>query len=112
MLPTQLRSTLEKFALHKIWSTKLSSAQRAAPVSERVQLRHKEMVDRRAKIVTGALKKATPEITLSTIQTELATQNRNREKIITRISSQKIEKMVKQSNSENQIDIVSILVEG
>ena len=62
--------------------------------------------------MTGALKKATPEITLGTIQTELATQNRNREKIITRISSQKIEKMVKQSNLENQIDIVSILVEG
>ena len=43
---------------------------------------------------------------------QLKNQDKTREKIVNRISSTKIEKMVKQSNIENKIDIVSILVEG
>jgi len=68
-----MRSTLEKFVLHKIWSSKLNSAQRAASIAERISLRHKEMVDRRAKILTGALKKANSEVTPTEIITELTT---------------------------------------
>ena len=59
------------------------------------------MVDRRTKILTTMLKKNTSGITSSEIQDELKTQDTNREKIISRIQSQKIEKMVKQSNVEN-----------
>lgn len=70
------------------------------------------MVDRRTKILTTMLKKSNTKINASEVQEELKTQDTNREKIISRIQSQKIEKMVKQSNVENQIDIVSILVEG
>jgi len=58
------------------------------------------------------MKKANVLITPSEIELELATSDANRDKIINRISSQKIEKMVKQSNIENQIEIVSFLVEG
>lgn len=70
------------------------------------------MVDRRTKILTTVMKKANVLITPSEIELELATSDANRDKIINRISSQKIEKMVKQSNIENQIEIVSFLVEG
>lgn len=70
------------------------------------------MVDRRTKILTTMIKKNNKQVTPEEIKEELQTQDTNREKIISRIQSQKIEKMVKQSNAENQIDIVSILVEG
>jgi len=70
------------------------------------------MVDRRTKILTSLYKKAHTNYTQPQITEELTTQDVNREKIISRIQSQKIEKMVKQSNVDNKIDIVSILVEG
>jgi hypothetical protein len=46
------------------------------------------------------------------VREQLSEQDKMRQKIVTRISSTKIEKMVKQSNQENKIDIVSTLVEG
>ena len=58
------------------------------------------------------MKKNNASVTQSEIETELASQDVNRDRIISRISSNKIEKMVKQSNIENQIEIVSHLVEG
>ena len=62
VLPQQLRYTLEKFCQHKIWSNKLSVAQKQLALVKRLQLRHKEMTDRRTKILTTALKKAKPQI--------------------------------------------------
>jgi uncharacterized protein (UPF0216 family) len=70
------------------------------------------MVDRRTKILCNSIKKATPNIPQSDVDKEMVSQDTNRDRIINRISSQKIEKMVKQSNLENQIEIVSHLVEG
>jgi len=98
--------------MHTIWSTKLNQLQKTAPLNQKIKIRHKEMVDRRTKILTTMIKKNNKQVTPEEIKEELQTQDTNREKIISRIQSQKIEKMVKQSNAENQIDIVSILVEG
>jgi hypothetical protein len=73
VLPEHLRTTLAKFSFHKIWTTKLSTMQKNAPLSDRVKIRHKEMVDRRSKILTSNLKKANKDRNNVDIQEELAT---------------------------------------
>lgn len=70
------------------------------------------MVDRRFKILKSQMRKQNSELTTEEIVAILKQQDKTREKIVNRISSTKIEKMVRQSNQENKIDIVSILVEG
>lgn len=87
--------------MHTIWSTKLNQQQKMAPLNQKIKVRHKEMVDRRTKILTSLMKKNNKNITPEEIKEELKNQDANREKIICRIQSQKIEKMVKQSNVEN-----------
>ena len=83
------------------------------PLASRIKKRHTEMVDRRSRILKSTLKKSTnPVYSIDEINAQLEKQDQSRDKIVSRISSQKIEKMVKQSNIENKIDIVSILVEG
>lgn len=57
ILPQSLRNTLEKFSMHTIWSTKLNSQQKLAPLNHKIKIRHKEMVDRRTKILTSMMKK-------------------------------------------------------
>lgn len=70
------------------------------------------MVDRRTKILKTQMKTNNQNVSPQEIQEQLEKQDLKRETIINKIHSAKIEKMVKQSNVENQIDVVSILVEG
>lgn len=66
------------------------------PLSSRIKRRHTEMVDRRARILKSTLKKQTnPTLTAAEITAQLEKQDQSRDKIVNRISSQKIEKMVK-----------------
>jgi hypothetical protein len=111
LLPKSVLSTLTRFVSHKIWSTKLGKGEQRTLV-ELVELRHREMIDRRFKILKASLRKQNPEITAEELQEQLKQQDLTRDKIVTRISTSKIEKMVKQSNQENKIEIVSILIEG
>lgn len=110
IIPEQIKYSLEMFARHKIWSTKLNNNEDKMPLVSRIAKRHHEMVERRTRILKSNLKKQ--KLPSDEIQAQLDKQDASREKIVNRISSQKIEKMVKQSNVENKIDIVSILVEG
>ena len=98
------------FARHKIWSNKLNNNEDKLPLAQRIGKRHQEMVERRTRILKSNLKKQ--KLSPEEIIIQLNAQDASREKIVNRISSQKIEKMVKQSNVENKIDIVSILVDG
>lgn len=50
-------------------------------------MRHTEMVERRMKILKALLKKQNSNITTADIETELQTQDTNRDKIVNRISS-------------------------
>jgi hypothetical protein len=73
ILPQSLRNTLEKFVMHSIWSTKLNSTQKMAPLNVKIKVRHKEMVDRRTKILTSMMKKNNKNVTTDDIKEELKT---------------------------------------
>lgn len=70
------------------------------------------MMERRAKILNSMLKKREIAMSKEEIEAEIQDQNADRDKIIGKISYQKIEKMVKQSNTENKIEIVTLLLDG
>ncbi len=112
IIPQSIRQTLDQFTRHKIWSNKFGERHDAQGIVTKIKMRHTEMVDRRQRILKSQLKKQNPSMSSEDVLSQLEQQDKTREKIVSRISSQKIEKMVKQSNLENQIDIVSILVEG
>ena len=70
------------------------------------------MIERRAKILNSLIKKREVGMSKDELESEIQEQNSDREKIIGKISYQKIEKMVKQSNTENKIEIVTLLLDG
>ena len=107
-----MKYVLETFVRHKIWSNKFTSIEDSFSLVKRLKLRHHEMVERRSKILRSTMKKQDANITKEAILECINQKDIARDKIVSRISSQKIEKMVKQSNIENQIDIVRVLIEG
>ena len=94
LLPQSILTTLNSFIKHKIWSNKLGKNE-TATLAQLVKVRHQEMVERRFKILKSQMKKSNPEMASEDIQEQLMAQDKTREKIVTRISSTKIEKMVK-----------------
>jgi len=59
--------------MHTIWSNKLNTSQKHASLQVKMKIRHKEMVDRRTKILTTILKKNNNKISSTEIQEELKT---------------------------------------
>ena len=112
IIPHHISHSLDMFTKHRIWSNKLTQEQLQQPLVKRMQVRHKEMINRRTKILSSLLKKKHSKWTKEEIEKELKEEMQDRDKIITKISVQKLEKMVKQSNLENKIEIVSILLDG
>lgn len=62
LLPQSILTTLNQFIKHKIWSNKLSKHETLS-LGELVKMRHKEMVDRRFKILKSQLRKQNPDLT-------------------------------------------------